>query len=132
MHSIPSYYSILGVPSTASQREIVVTYRALAQRLHPDHNAAPDAEEQFVTLCNAYHVLGHPRCRAEYNADRTGQRSMAHNRDKSRPRRPPAHSPSVPCRRSARRQADAIDGLLVVAAMLLRDGRPAPETVAVR
>lgn len=89
-----SLYSILGVRSTASQREIVAAYRKLAQRLHPDHNSAPDAALQFHAVHNAYQVLGSPRHRAEYDATNgasTNRTTPSHSR--KRPRSQGAKSP---------------------------------------
>ncbi|MBK8190120.1 MAG: DnaJ domain-containing protein [Vampirovibrionales bacterium] len=50
------YYKILGVPRTASEKEIKSAYRKLARQYHPDVN--PDAEEKFKDINEAYEALG--------------------------------------------------------------------------
>ena len=42
--------------SPCSQKEINKRYRTLAKELHPDHNKAEDAHEQFEMLVAAYEV----------------------------------------------------------------------------
>jgi len=61
------YYKILGVPRTASQEEIQRAYRKLARKFHPDINKAPDAEEQFKRINEAYEVLGDAEKRKKYD-----------------------------------------------------------------
>jgi molecular chaperone DnaJ len=62
------YYAVLGVPSTATAKDITKAYRKLARELHPDknpNNAA--AEERFKEVSAAYDVLGDETRRAEYD-----------------------------------------------------------------
>ncbi|MYH71015.1 MAG: DnaJ domain-containing protein [Acidimicrobiia bacterium] len=62
------YYKVLGVSSSASDKEITKAYRKLARKLHPDAN--PDdakAEEQFKEVSAAYDVLGDGERRAQYD-----------------------------------------------------------------
>lgn len=47
-------YQILGLLPTATLDEIKKAYRAKAFVLHPDKNTAPDAQQQFVALTEAY------------------------------------------------------------------------------
>uniref|UniRef100_A0A831U0Z4 J domain-containing protein n=1 Tax=Geobacter metallireducens TaxID=28232 RepID=A0A831U0Z4_GEOME len=61
------YYKILGVPRTASQEEIQRAYRKLARKHHPDISKAPDAEEQFKRINEAYEVLGDAEKRKKYD-----------------------------------------------------------------
>lgn len=51
------YYQILGLKSDASEEEIKKAYRKKALKIHPDRNPAPNAEEQFVELHEAYTFL---------------------------------------------------------------------------
>lgn len=59
------YYEILGVPKTATDKEITRSYRKLAKKYHPDAN--PGSEEQFKDLSAAYDVLGDASKRKEYD-----------------------------------------------------------------
>jgi curved DNA-binding protein len=61
------YYEILGVARTAPQDEIKTAYRALAKKYHPDVNRAPDAEDKFKELGEAYEVLRDPEKRKKYD-----------------------------------------------------------------
>lgn len=64
------YYDVLGVPETASEKEIKSAYRKLARTWHPDTNPenAGEAEEKFKELQEAYEVLGDPKKRRKYDA----------------------------------------------------------------
>jgi molecular chaperone DnaJ len=59
------YYKVLGVVSTASDKEITRAYRKLAKQHHPDAN--PGSEERFKEISAAYDVLGDPEKRKEYD-----------------------------------------------------------------
>ena len=61
------YYEVLGVDRGASQQEIKKSYRKLAMQYHPDHNDAPDAEEKFKELSEAYGVLSDAEKRSRYD-----------------------------------------------------------------
>lgn len=60
------YYSVLGVPLTASQDEIRAAYRRMAKQFHPDVN--PEGAERFRMATEAYQVLSDPEKRAAYDA----------------------------------------------------------------
>jgi molecular chaperone DnaJ len=59
------YYQVLGVSSTASDKEIQRAYRKLAKQYHPDAN--PGSEERFKDISAAYDVLGDSARRKEYD-----------------------------------------------------------------
>lgn len=62
------YYQVLGVDSSASQKDITKAYRALARKLHPDANPGDDAaEERFKEVSAAYEVVGDPDKREQYD-----------------------------------------------------------------
>lgn len=62
------YYAILGVPETASAKEITKAYRKLAREMHPDKNPNDtSAEERFKAVSAAYDVLGDEAKRTEYD-----------------------------------------------------------------
>lgn len=61
------YYEVLGVGKDASEDEIKKAYRKLARQYHPDVNKAPDAEEKFKEVKEAYDVLSDPQKRAQYD-----------------------------------------------------------------
>ena len=65
---IRNYYEVLGVPRTASQKEIKAAFRKLARKHHPDVNPNdPGAAEQFKEINEAHEVLGDPEKRKKYD-----------------------------------------------------------------
>lgn len=61
------YYEILGVDRNATEKEIKSAYRKLAMKYHPDRSDAPDAEERFKEISEAYAVLSDPEKRRQYD-----------------------------------------------------------------
>jgi len=68
------YYDVLGVARTASDDEIKRAFRGRARELHPDVSEAPDAEERFKELVEAYEVLSNGERRQVY--DRFGHEGL--------------------------------------------------------
>lgn len=64
-----NYYDILGVEKTAAEKDIKSAYRKLARKWHPDANPtnAPQAEEKFKEIQEAYEVLGDADKRKKYD-----------------------------------------------------------------
>lgn len=92
-------YAILGVKSTATQAEIQAAYKRKARELHPDVNRAPDAQDRFRELVDAYETLRDEERRARYDAfghagarggpDGYGRPGSARASTQRRRRRPP-------------------------------------------
>jgi DnaJ-class molecular chaperone len=62
------FYAILGVPRTASEKEIKSAYRKLARKVHPDVNPNDKtAENKFKEIQQAYDVIGDPEKRKLYD-----------------------------------------------------------------
>jgi curved DNA-binding protein CbpA len=65
----PDYYEVLQISPNAEPDTVHRVYRLLAQRFHPDNQSTGDANK-FRLLSDAYHVLGDPERRAQYDAQR--------------------------------------------------------------
>lgn len=68
------YYEVLGLSKDASDQDIKKAFRRLAMQYHPDRNKAPDAEEKFKEINEAYAVLSDKDKRATY--DRFGYEGL--------------------------------------------------------
>ncbi|MBN1259738.1 MAG: DnaJ domain-containing protein [Anaerolineae bacterium] len=61
------YYETLGIPRSADEKQIKQAFRRLARQHHPDISKAPDAEERFKEINEAYEVLSDPEKRKLYD-----------------------------------------------------------------
>jgi len=62
------YYATLGVPKTASEKDIKQAFRKLARKHHPDVNPGDkSAESKFKDINEAYEVIGDPEKRKKYD-----------------------------------------------------------------
>jgi curved DNA-binding protein len=68
MPKTKDYYEVLGVPRTASQKEISTAFRKLARKHHPDLNAGDkQSEARFKEVSEAHDVLHDPKKRKLYD-----------------------------------------------------------------
>src|SRR5436309_6773068 len=68
------YYEVLSVARGADDGEIKRAFRRLARELHPDVSSAPDAQERFREVVEAYEVLSKRETRELY--DRFGHAGL--------------------------------------------------------
>lgn len=68
------YYEILGVDRSAADADIKRAFRRLAREVHPDVSDAPDADERFKEVVEAYEVLSKSETRQLY--DRFGHAGL--------------------------------------------------------
>ena len=68
MAAYKDYYETLGVPKSATEKEIRSAFRKLAAKHHPDRNPDdPSAEDRFKEINEAYTVLSDSEKRAFYD-----------------------------------------------------------------
>jgi molecular chaperone DnaJ len=67
MATTRDYYDVLGVPRGCTEEELKRAFRKLAQQWHPDVNTAPEADERFKEINEAYQVLSDPQRRQAYD-----------------------------------------------------------------
>jgi Ca-activated chloride channel homolog len=68
MSKRPDFYTLLGLPRSATQEDIRRSYHKAAKRLHPDTNVGPGETELFLDVQQAYQVLSDSARRAAYDA----------------------------------------------------------------
>src|SRR5881227_3857041 len=68
------YYEVLGIGRAAKDADIKKAFRGLARELHPDVSDAPDAQERFREIVEAYEVLSKSETRELY--DRYGHAGL--------------------------------------------------------
>jgi curved DNA-binding protein CbpA len=111
MPEFKDYYKILQVDPSADPEIIVVAYRRLAMKYHPDTNGAPDAGRLMQDINEAYRILSDPDSRARYDAERAWhrERHAAAYGGNARPASP-AQAPAAPDRRARPEQGDGWSG----------------------
>lgn len=62
-----NYYDVLGVDKNATPDQIKSAYRTLAKKYHPDLNKAPEAQEKFKEINEAYECLSDPTKKSNYD-----------------------------------------------------------------
>jgi curved DNA-binding protein len=68
MPKTKDYYDVLGVPRTATQKDISAAFRKLARKYHPDLNAGDkESEARFKELSEAHEVLSDTKKRKLYD-----------------------------------------------------------------
>lgn len=65
--TIKDYYAVLGIAQNATPEEVRIAFRNMARIYHPDRNSAPDAEERFKDINDAYERLADPQRRQAYD-----------------------------------------------------------------
>ena len=74
-------YTVLGVPRSASEKELKAAYRKLAKAYHPDQNQQdPKAQQKFAEVSAAYDFLSDAEKRGQYDRgeiDENGQPKFA-------------------------------------------------------
>ncbi len=85
MSNDTNLYSVLGVESSADEKEIRTAYRKLARKYHPDVNPGDrSAEEQFKTIASAYEVLSDSDKRKSYDEFGEASRSSGFDAEQAR------------------------------------------------
>ena len=70
------YYSILGVPKNATEKDLKKAYKKMSMQHHPDRGGN---EEKFKQINEAYSTLKDPQKRAEYDNPQPQFRFNTHN-----------------------------------------------------
>ncbi len=101
MPKTKDYYEVLGVPRTATQKEITSAFRKLARKHHPDLNAGDkQAEGRFKEISQAHDVLSDAKKRSlydEFGADWAAAAAggVQPGQSRSRVRQPPGGAPGA-------------------------------------
>ncbi|CAG8437917.1 6121_t:CDS:2 [Scutellospora calospora] len=84
--TLPDYYQILEISPSAPEQEVRKAYRKLALKYHPDKNikqrvitSNTTVNEHFISINEAYNILGNAETRANYDVHRlTGTSPLNH------------------------------------------------------
>jgi len=63
-----NYYEVLGIPRSATAREVKLAYNKQAVKYHPDRNPGKDAAAITRRIIDAYEMLRDPESRKRYDA----------------------------------------------------------------
>ncbi|CAM2718559.1 unnamed protein product [Rotaria socialis] len=92
-----NYYDILGIESTATQKEIRKAFLKLSKEYHPDSNATDKSlHSKFVKINEAFSILSKQSTRTTYDQNlnpSTTSRYRPHSEQYSSPRQQPYGSP---------------------------------------
>jgi DnaJ-class molecular chaperone len=66
-NNLPDHYQTLGVPPTATQREISTAYRKFMRTHHPDIDSDATDRSELLRIMQAFAVLRNPVTRAAYD-----------------------------------------------------------------
>lgn len=82
---LKKYYDILGLPTSATQKDIKKAYFKLAKEYHPDVNPTPEAKKRFIEINKAYEVLSKPELfkRVIYRTTHPTKKKKPANRKKA-------------------------------------------------
>ncbi len=101
-----TYYQILGIDPSASEKEIKQAYHRLAQDLHPDKAESEEErkknEEIFADVSKAYNVLKDKRKRADYDHTQAKPGKKPPERQRQGKKKTPTE---LPTRAAARERA---------------------------
>jgi curved DNA-binding protein CbpA len=104
--SLPDHYGILGVPRTATGREISGAYRKLMRTHHPDIDSGATDRSELLRIMAAFAVLRNPTMRAAYDRELRGRQAPPPRsaepppQEASPPRSAPQQVPVLVVRRS--------------------------------
>ena len=84
-HGQPDWYAILQLPANADAAAIKAAHRSRAREIHPDVNAAADANARMAELNRARDVLLDATARAAYDRARSQASGTAAGRRRGRP-----------------------------------------------
>ncbi|KAJ5072333.1 DNAj-related protein scj1 [Anaeramoeba ignava] len=79
VYSTKDFYELLGLTRDATETQIKKAYHSLSKIYYPDKNHAPDAEEKFVEIAEAYETLSDSKKRKLY--DLYGEEGVKQGRD---------------------------------------------------
>src|SRR5260370_34601768 len=97
MAKTKDFYDVLGVPRTATQKEITSAFRKLARKHHPDLNAGDkQAEAKFKEISEAHDGLSDAKKRQLYDEFAADWRAPPPPPRQPPTRRPPPHTRSRP------------------------------------